>query len=116
VKTYADNLQPGGATAIYCALEEALADANRSRQSEGARYYSIVLMTDGENNRCDDAATFEQKYVALPPGQRIKIFPILFGEGDSDALEHLAVITGGRMFDGRHEALSSVFKEIRGYQ
>lgn len=116
VKTYADSLQPGGATAIYCALEEALAEAQHSRQAEGARYYSIVLMTDGENNRCDDAATFERKYAALPPEQRVKIFPILFGEGDSVALQRLAEITGGRMFDGKHESLSNVFKEIRGYQ
>jgi Ca-activated chloride channel family protein len=116
VKTYADRLAAGGATAIYCALEEALADATRSRKNEGSRYYSIVLMTDGENNRCDDADTFERKYDALPPQQRIKIFPILFGEGDSVALQHLADMTGGRMFDGKHESLSSVFKEIRGYQ
>jgi Ca-activated chloride channel family protein len=52
----------------------------------------------------------------LPAVQRIKVFPILFGEGDAAQLRQIADLTGGRMFDGRTESLSTVFKEIRGYQ
>ena len=116
VKSYAADLTAGGSTAIYCALETALDDARRARATEGPRYYSIVLMTDGENNRCDDAANFARKYRALPAAARIRIFPILFGEGRPDELRAIADLSGGRLFDGKTQSLGDVFKEIRGYQ
>jgi Ca-activated chloride channel family protein len=116
VKDYAKALDAGGSTAIYCALETALADAAKSRATDGGRLDSIVLMTDGENNRCDDVDAFEKKYRALPATERIRIFPILFGEGSAEELQHIADITGGRLFNGKTQSLSEVFKEIRGYQ
>ncbi len=116
VVAYANDLHAGGSTAIYCALETALDDAARARATEGPRYYSIVLMTDGENNRCDDAATFSDKYDRLPIDRKIRIFPILFGEGSSSELEEIARMSGGRLFNGKTQSLSDVFKEIRGYQ
>jgi Ca-activated chloride channel family protein len=73
-------------------------------------------MTDGENNRCDSEDDFARKYRMLPARDRIKIFPILFGEGDPGELQRLADLTGGRLFDAKTESLASVFKEIRGYQ
>jgi len=116
VRTYAQSLDANGSTAIYCALEVALEDAAKARTSDGARYNSIVLMTDGENNRCDSEPTFEAKYAALPRDMRIKVFPILFGEGNARELQALADATGGRLFDSKKQSLSDVFKEIRGYQ
>ncbi|MBV8222872.1 MAG: VWA domain-containing protein, partial [Candidatus Eremiobacteraeota bacterium] len=117
VKQFSDNLRAGGSTAIYDAIESAEAQAAAARGHEGPRYYSIVLMTDGENNTGDDFDAFKQKYEALPPEvQGIKVFPILFGEGSSEQLTQLAELTGGRLFDGKSAPLSVVFKEIRGYQ
>jgi Ca-activated chloride channel homolog len=117
VKAYAASLQAGGSTAIFDAIEQAQAMAQAARGKEGPRYYSIVLMTDGENNRGDDFNAFKRKYEALPPDeQAIKVFPILFGEGSSSELQALADLTGGRLFDGKSAPLSVVFKEIRGYQ
>jgi Ca-activated chloride channel homolog len=116
IRKYATDLNAGGNTAIYCALEKALDTAAADRVSDGPRYRSIVLMTDGENNRCDEENDFESKYAALPAGEKIKIFPILFGEGDPKELQALADTTGGKLFDSKSESLSDVFKEIRGYQ
>jgi Ca-activated chloride channel family protein len=116
VRNYAAALNADGSTAIYCALESALDDAARARATDGGRYDSIVLMTDGENNRCDSEDDFARKYRMLPARDRIKIFPILFGEGDPGELQRLADLTGGRLFDAKTESLASVFKEIRGYQ
>jgi Ca-activated chloride channel family protein len=116
VRKYADALDADGSTAIYCALEAALSDAAKAAKGESRHYSSIVLMTDGENNRCDSETEFERKYRALPVAQRIKIFPIRFGEGDAGELQDLATLTGGRVFDGTSESLAQVFKEIRGYQ
>jgi Ca-activated chloride channel family protein len=117
VTQFADNMRAGGSTAIFDAIERAEALAETSRGAEGQRYYSIVLMTDGENNRGDDFEAFQRKYEALPPDeQAIRVFPILFGEGSSPQLDQLASLTGGRVFDARNTPLSTVFKEIRGYQ
>ena len=117
VKTLAASLQPGGNTAIYDALEAALAEAQRDRVVDAGRYTSIVLMTDGENNRGDDLKAFERKWRGLPASaQHIRIFPIFIGEASPDELGRLADLTGGRAFDARKETISEIFKEIRGYQ
>ena len=117
VSQFADSMRAGGSTAIFDAIERAEALAQAARGTEGPRYYSIVLMTDGENNTGDDFDAFKRKYDALPPDeQAIRVFPILFGEGSSEQLDQLAALTGGRVFDARSTPLSVVFKEIRGYQ
>ena len=62
-------------------------------------------------------ADFERFYAALPPQKTtIRVFPILFGEGDADEMKRLADITGGRTFDARKGDLLGVFRDIRGYQ
>jgi Ca-activated chloride channel homolog len=117
VKELADSLEAGGSTAIYTALETALRHAVNAQATDAGRYVSIVLMTDGENNRGDDFGRFEEKWNALPEyGKRIHIFPIFIGEASPAELKKIADLTGGRAFDARHETLSEIFKEIRGYQ
>ncbi len=117
IKNYIAALNPDGGTAIYSAIEQTLDSAYAAEQHDPNRYYTIVLMTDGENNEGDTVEEFKRKYGSMPPGERaIRVFPILFGEGSSPQLEDLAEATGGRVFDGRATALSSIFKEIRGYQ
>ncbi|GAC1390806.1 MAG: substrate-binding domain-containing protein [Vulcanimicrobiaceae bacterium] len=116
VKNYAQSLRAGGNTAIFSAIETAIASADQSRHSDRAHYYSIVLMTDGENNEGDSFDTFRSKFEALPQSDRVRVFPIIFGEASPEQLQELADLTGGKLFDGRHEALSTIFKEIRGYQ
>jgi Ca-activated chloride channel family protein len=107
-----------GSTAIYASVEQALEELGRERdQNKDKRYYTIVLMTDGENNRSPNESQFREWYRAEGASVRgIPVFPILFGEGDAKALRELADLTGGRLFDSRSTNLASVFKEIRGYQ
>jgi Ca-activated chloride channel family protein len=106
-----------GSTAIYSSIQRALLELSdeRSHQKD-KRYYTVVLMTDGENNRGLSRFSFEQWYRSQENVHGIPVFPILFGEGDASELTELATITGGRMFDSRSSSLASVFKEIRGYQ
>jgi len=88
----------------------------RSRARE-KRYYTVVLMTDGINNRGMERKEFTKWYNDEGDAVRgIPVFPILFGEGNAGDLRELAELTGGRLFDSRSMALVSVFKEIRGYQ
>ncbi len=110
-------ITPGGGTAIYDAVAEAMRQAVAEQPQAPERVYSIVLMTDGENNAGMDASGFARFYAALPPQKRaIRIFPILFGEGDAGEMQALARLTGGRTFDARKGDLTSVFRDIRGYQ
>jgi Ca-activated chloride channel family protein len=117
IRSYIDQLRPGGHTAIYSALDAAYRTAAAEQAKDPKRYYSIVLMTDGENNSGLDAGQFLTDYRSLPPrAQRIRTFPIQFGEASADALQGIADTTGGKLFDARDASLSEIFKEIRGYQ
>lgn len=111
VGSYADSLTAGGGTAIYDALETALDEA---QHDPPGRYDSIVLMTDGENNRGDDASEFQRKYATYP--RKVRIFPIVVGEASPKELSQIADLSGGRSFDARSTSLEEIFKEIRGYQ
>ena len=116
VRQFADSLQPLGTTGIYQALQTAYRMATEARRKEPDRFYSIVLMTDGENNAGISEEGFAQYIASLPAqDQGIKAFTILFGEANQDAMKQLADITGGSTFDGR-KSLGQAFKVIRGYQ
>ncbi|MFD7937659.1 substrate-binding domain-containing protein [Streptomyces sp. NPDC059755] len=109
-----EELTADGETAIYTSLEKAYDHLGTDRNT----FTSIVLMTDGENTKGDDADDFDAFYRdgLTPAGQRIPVFPILFGDSDRSELEHIAEVTGGRLFDARQGSLDGAFEEIRGYQ
>lgn len=115
-RQFAQDLTPGGGTAIYSALSEAYRKIAIAQQQQPNRYYSVVLMTDGINNNGMDFDEFRAFFAQLPADTRkIKTFPILFGDADTQAMQQIADITGGKVFDG-NKNLSAAFKAIRGYQ
>ncbi|MDD2775290.1 MAG: VWA domain-containing protein [Gallionella sp.] len=115
--TRVNALRANGGTAIFAATQQAYLDAAQRRRADPARFYSIVLLTDGQNHDGINMGQFAAWYAALPKeDQGIKIFPVLFGEANPDELRQLSELTGGRTFDSRKSALKSIFKEIRGYQ
>ncbi len=117
IQSYVGELSADGGKAIFSALEEAYNLAERAYQDDPSRYYSAVLMTDGENNEGATEGDFLRFYRGLPETmQGVETFPILFGEADQSSLEAVADETGGRLFDGRGETLSAVSKQIRSYQ
>jgi Ca-activated chloride channel family protein len=117
IRRYAADLQPDGGTAIYAALQHAYAKVEAAYKLDPNRYYSIVLMSDGEYNEGITPEEFEAHYRSLPPSlQNIHTFTILFGGADEDEMASVAGLTGGRMFDAQSEPLNTIFKQIRGYQ
>ena len=117
VRRYVDGLRANDGTAIYDSLIRAYQDAAKAKAAEPDRFYSVVLMTDGENNIGNDAAGFQRFYKAQPDAVRaIPTFAIIFGEASPQALTDVANVTGGQAFDSRNVSLPSVFKVIRGYQ
>ena len=117
IRTYIDGLQTDGGTAIYSALEQAYADVGTAEAADPNRLYSIVLMTDGENNAGVDPDQFSKDYGVLPgPVQAVRTYPVLFGEASKDAMTSIATLTGGTLFDATTTSLQTIFKQIRGYQ
>lgn len=117
IEAYIKTLTASGGTAIFSATRQAYMDAAARRRKEPSRFYSIVVLTDGENASGLSVAEFTRWYEALPAAdQGIKIFPVLFGEARSTELATLADLSGGRVFDSRKSSLPVIFKEIRGYQ
>jgi len=116
LRTYVGAIRTGGGTAIYSALDKAYSDAEAARVNEPDHYASIVLMTDGENNEGISAGDFLSHIAAVNSAEGIRVYTVLFGEASPKELQQLADATGGKVFDARNADLSSVFKEIRGYQ
>jgi Ca-activated chloride channel family protein len=117
INQMAEGLSANGGTAIYAALLTAQALAAKEHEANADRFVSIVLLTDGANTAGPNFANY--KTLMAPPiaaRQATRVFPILFGESDTDEMNALATFTGGRVFDGRKASLVQVFKEIRGYQ
>jgi Ca-activated chloride channel family protein len=112
-----NGLTAAGGTALFESTQKAYLEAAARRRAEPGRFYSIVVMTDGISNAGIDMAQFSAWYRSLPAAdQGIRIFPILFGEGDSAQLQALATLSGGKLFDATKTGLPAIFKDIRGYQ
>ena len=117
VRDYVNGLQPNDGTAIYDALIAAYRTVDAAQRSDPNRFYSVVLMTDGENNTGHDSNGFINYFKGLSPQLRnVHTFPIIFGEASPAALKQVADVTGGQTFDARSVSMSLVFKQIRGYQ
>jgi Ca-activated chloride channel family protein len=115
ITNYVDALQAGGNTAIYSAMDRAYQIVGQQRPGAPGDFFSVVLMTDGENNSGESSGDFLNS-VRAANLTSVPAFPILFGEGDVSQLNQIASATGGKVFDGRSGNLADVFKQIRGYQ
>jgi len=117
VRDYVEALSSGGGTAIFSSLKDAYARVGEALQQDPDRYYSIVLMSDGENTEGDALDGFLNYYQSLPAQTKaVHTFTILFGDSSVNEMEAIAEVTGGRVFDANAASLSSIFKQIRGYQ
>ena len=117
IKRYITDMQVGGGTAIFNALQTAYQQAAIAKKADPNRFYSIVLMTDGLNQNGIGYSDFNNFYVKESDTiAGIRVYPILFGEASIDELENLATLTGGKVFDSRKGSLAQAFKQIRGYQ
>lgn len=118
IKAAVDGMQPDGGTAIYDSVQRAMIElAQEKRADQAPRYYTVVLMTDGENT---DGMSL-RKLLRWRESQddavkSIRVFPIVFGNADADEMTSLAEATGGKAFEAKSGSLAKVFKDIRGYQ
>jgi Ca-activated chloride channel family protein len=117
IRTYVDGLTAGGGTAIYSALQAAYQQVAQEQATDADRLYSIVLMTDGESNQGIDSGTFSSAFANLPTAVHdVHTYPVLFGDANTDQMQSIADLTGGKLFDATKDSLGTIFKQIRGYQ
>ncbi len=110
-------LEAAGGTAIYDALTRAYAITAEAMKKDPERFFSIVLLTDGDNTAGISLNDFSGELAGLPADvAKVKTFPIIFGDSNEYEMQRLGEMTGGRTFDGQRHALNLVFKKIRGYQ
>lgn len=101
---------PNGGTALYEALDEALAIMEEADLS--AYSPSIVLMTDGQPNGDMNFKDFNRRYLDL--NKDIPVFTILFGQAKEDEMGRIAQVSRAKVFDGK-ENLTQAFRSVRGY-
>src|SRR5260370_22925367 len=84
ITQFVNRLSAKGGTAIYSSVQQALIELGEERsRGQEKRYYTVVLMTDGESNTGLRRAEFYDWYRNHGEGVRgIPVFPILFGEGN----------------------------------
>jgi Ca-activated chloride channel homolog len=118
IKAAVQGMQADGGTAIYDSVERAMTElAEEKRLDKTPRYYTIVLMTDGENTDGKDLSDLLRWRESQDDAVKsIRVFPIVFGNADADEMKSLAEATGGKAFDAKTGSLAKVFKDIRGYQ
>jgi Ca-activated chloride channel family protein len=117
IRSDAGNLTAFGWTAIYTALESAYRVITAEAATDPNRITTIVLLTDGENNRGDDLRAFTAFYDRLLPAiAAVPVFPVLFGEARRADMNAIAQLTGGAVYDARAQSLTAVFGAIRGNQ
>jgi Ca-activated chloride channel family protein len=117
IREYVAGLELYGGTAIFSAMRRAYQRAAADAEADKGSFTSIVLMTDGENNR---GITVDEFLGSLgqvaEPARSVKTFAIQFGEADPEELRRIVQTTSGAMFDANRGSLAEAFKEIRGYQ
>jgi Ca-activated chloride channel homolog len=117
IREYVNDLAAGGSTAIYAALERGYRAVADAQAKDPNRLFSIVLMTDGENNAGVAAEQFGKDYGNLPdPVRAVHTYTVLFGDANKSDMAAIASTTGGSLFDATSTALQTIFKQIRGYQ
>jgi Ca-activated chloride channel homolog len=118
IKAAVGAMQPAGGTAIYDSVQRAMLElAAEKRIEKSPRYYTIVLMTDGENtDGMSLHALLQWRESQDEAVKSVRVFPIVFGNADAEEMTSLANATGGKAFAAKRGSLAKVFKEIRGYQ
>ncbi|VVB98829.1 von Willebrand factor type A domain protein [uncultured archaeon] len=127
LKTSLNSLSPSGNTCIWCGLNTGVSEITsaRSRYPNAARM--IILMTDGQNNVCNEypsgstaCETLDQdEMVAAAVNARdnnVRVYTIGFGDEDEiDPVEltDMALLTGGKYYYAPDEAtLQYIYQHI----
>lgn len=99
---------PGGGTALYPSVVEALKILN---EEDSSKYNtSVIVMTDGEGN----IGSFEELKKYYKKSKKVPVYSIQFGDASIEQLNRISDLTNGKVFDGTTNLIDA-FMEVRGY-
>jgi len=111
------SLNSAGNTALFDAVLTGLTQVAAEKKANPNVSASVVVFTDGESNTGTSFHGFLERWKQMDEDTRaIPIFTIAYGEGNTQQLETIAQMSGGKLFDAKKNSLYAVFKEIRAYQ
>jgi Ca-activated chloride channel homolog len=102
-----DKTGADGGTDIYEPVIEGL----KLMQDRGTDGYfpAVVLLTDGKS---EEGIGQLRSYMESSGMGHVPIFAITFGEASTEQLEEIAVLSSGKVFDGRAD-LVAAFRQVR---
>lgn len=106
-----------GGTAVFDATDEAVRSVQALRDRR--RINAVVVLTDGEDT--DSSVNVEQVAKAVDQGDssnRVRVFTIAYSAeavGAADALERIAVASGGKAYTGDTEDIEAVYRSISSF-
>lgn len=103
-----NSIDPGGNTALYDGIEEALKILSKEDESYTT---TVIAMTDGAVNV---GSFYDLKSYYKKLNLNIPVYGITFGNAVEYELENIADLTNAKVFNGK-EGLLKAFKEVRGY-
>ena len=104
-----NELEAYGGTNIYSPTIEALKILKKDNSNEYTK--TVILMTDGKSN---SGSLSELKKYYTANKEATPIYSITFGASSDDELNDLAVLSNGKVFDGK-SGLKRAFAEVRSY-
>ena len=119
IRDSVDGIDADGGTAIYSALAQAYDVVARAQASDPDRLYSIVLMTDGENNSRHRARPVRAPEYAPCRGRSATSTRTrsCSATANKDEMQHdRRPDRRGRLRRARPRRSQTIFKQIRGYQ
>lgn len=117
-KDVLDHLQPGGNTALYQSLRDAVGAMREAYSPD--RVNAVIVFTDGgETEEVNDQSALARtkQTVAPTPGQNLPVYVIAYGPKADSSREDLIAIaraTGGHFYDlvDQPDRIDEVFSEL----
>ena len=111
IRNRVNNINPSGATAIGAGLQTGLPPIINSSAARPFAAKTIVVLTDGINNRNPDP---DDAVRGIVGGNNVTIHAVTFTQGaDQSAMQEVARLGGGRHYHANDgDALVEIFEEI----
>ena len=109
-----DNTIAQGGTALYDAVADGYALAQKRAKAEPGRIHAVVVMTDGKDERSKLPLSELTKRFSSEDSQ-VKVFTIAYGDADPKVLEQIADAAKGSAAKGSPETIVQVYKDMASF-
>ena len=112
--TRIDNTIAQGGTALYDAVAEGYAIAQKRAATDPGRIHAVMVMTDGKDER-SKLPLDELTRGFSSEDTQVKVFTIAYGDADPQVLERIANAAKGSAAKGNPETIVQVYKDMASF-